>query len=168
MFGFWFLCFGFWFLFYGFFFFKNFFLFIFSWAIVLGFDLYLVVIQTWNHLMVPTRSTDDLCHWVDPNFRSAAGPYFIHLIQSGLVWVNLKPNLTQLVDILTCDDSPSWNTSSWCVSSILTKHLPCSSQTQIGGMCFLDLGGAMVLEKKSHLYQVHVPFKRSFFNFRCS
>ena len=55
------------------------------------------------------------------------------------------------VTIVTWDDSPSWNTSSWCVSLILTKFLPCFSRTQIGiGMCLLNLDGKMVPEKKSY------------------
>ena len=124
----------------------------FSCAICFGFWV-LICILLWFKLEI-TRwfwLVQSMTHATgfDPNFQSVAGPYSVHSIQSGRMRVNPKPNLTWPM----CDDSPSWNTSSWCVSSILTKRLPCTSRTQIGvGMCFLDLGSAMVPKKKAFLY----------------
>ena len=50
---------------------------------VLGFDLYLVVIQTRNHPMVLTRSIDDLCHWVRPELSVGRGSIFCSLNSIG-------------------------------------------------------------------------------------
>ena len=92
-------------------------------------------------------------------------PIFLRASLCSSIALNIFCVISSLIGatIVAWEDSPTWNSSSWIVSTILTKRLLFFSPIQIGvGMCFLDFGGAMVLEKKSHFYYVHVSIKDSF------
>ena len=90
-------------------------------------------------------------------------PIFLRTLLCSSIALNIFCAISSLIGaaIVAWEGSLTWNSSSWCVFSILTKRLPFFSRIQIGvGTCFLDFSSAMVPEKKSHFHWVHIPFKR--------